>query len=113
MKKILLKTVICLLAFASIVVATAVLAVPCLPASWLWRSGFPEWQELAIPTLMNQIRVGMNPEEVARLFGVSKPPPSPYMGGSELQSFNVNSWYNRGIDVVYTNGFVREAREYD
>ena len=62
---------------------------------------------------MEQIKVGMTPDEVSRLFGVSKAPPSPYMGGCEMQSYNVNSWYNRGIDIVYTNGIVYEVREYD
>ena len=55
--------------------------IPHLPASWLWSSGDPDWQELAIPQLMKQIKVGMTPEEVSRLFGVTNAPPWPYMNG--------------------------------
>lgn len=113
MKKVWLKVACCLLALGLIILGVMIFAIPNLPASWLWSSGDPDCQEMAIPKLMKQIKVGMSPEEVSRLFGVTIAPARPYMGGCEIQSFNVNSWYNRGIDVIYTNGFVRKTFEYD
>ena len=113
MKTVFLKIAICLSLLGLMALGIVTYVVPCLPVRWLWRSGNPDWQELAIPVLMQQIKVGMSPDEVSRLFGVSKVPPRPYMNGCETQSYNVNSWYNRGIDIIYTNGFVREVFEYD
>ena len=81
MKKIGLKIALCILVLGLIFVGTDLLVIPHLPASWLWSSGDSDWQELAIPQLMKQIKVGMTPEEVSRLFGVTNAPPWPYMNG--------------------------------
>jgi hypothetical protein len=45
-----------------------VFVMPHIPR-WLWQSKNPDLQEIAIPLLKKQIKVGMRPDEVARLFG--------------------------------------------
>ena len=86
--------------------------LPHIPR-WLWKSKNPDLQEIAIPFLMRQIKVGMRPDEVARLFGETNACLDVGKDGRGRLSFNVNSWYNTGIDIGFTNGVVSDAHEYD
>ena len=90
-----------------------VCAMPHIPR-WLWQSKNPDLQEIAIPFLMKQIKVGMRPDEVARLFGETNAClDAQNDDGCGLLSYNVNSWYNTGIDIGFTNGVVSCAYEFN
>ena len=93
-------------------VAATVYVTPHIPR-WLWQSKNPDLQELAIPFLMRQIKVGMSPDEVARLFGETNACLNVQNNGCGCLSYNVNSWYNTGIDIGFTNGVVSVVCEYN
>ena len=80
---------------------------------WLWQSKNPDLQEIAIPFLMEQIKVGMRPDEVALLFGETNACLNVQNNGCSCLSYNVYSWYNTGIDIVFTNGFVSNVHEFN
>ena len=89
-----------------------VCVMPHIPR-WLWQSKNPDLQEIAIPSLMKQIKVGMRPDEVARLFGETNACLNVQNNGCSCLSYNVNSWYNTGIDIVFTNGIVSSVFEFN
>ena len=86
--------------------------IPHIPR-WLWQSKKPDLQEMAIPLLMKQIKVGMRPDEVAWLFGETNACLNVSNDGRGCLSFNVNSWYHAGIDIGFTNGVVSDAHEFN
>lgn len=100
---------LCLFLAGSVSMACVLPHVP----RWLWQSKNPGLQEMAIPFLMRQIKDGMRPGEVARLFGETNACLDVGYDGRGRLSFNVNSWYNTGIDVGFANDVVRDAHEYD
>jgi hypothetical protein len=57
---------------------------------------------------MSKLHVGMTYEELVEVMGR---PPHPVRDG--LHSYNVNSWYNSGIDVTVSNGVVVSIFRYD
>ena len=85
----------------------SVIAFPFVAPSLAWRTGVCDWQEMALPQLVKRVRPGMSNEEVGRLFGVR----CTVKDGT--YSFNVNSWYNTGLDVTFTNGVVKSSFEYN
>ena len=89
-----------------------VCVIPHIPR-WLWQSKNPDLQEIAIPFLMKQIKVGMRPDEVARLFGETNACLRAQNDGCGGLSYNVNSWYNTGIDIGFTNGVVSNVYEFN
>ena len=89
-----------------------VCVMPHIPR-WLWQSKNPDLQEIAIPFLMKQIKFGMRPDEVARLFGETNACLNVQNNGCSCLSYNVNSWYNTGIDIVFTNGVVSNVHEFN
>ena len=91
---------------------TIACVVPHVPR-WLWQSENPDLQEMAIPLLMKQIKIGMRPDAVARLFGETNAVPNIRIGGRGCLSYNVNSWYNTGIDIEFANGVVSDAHEFN
>lgn len=83
--------------------------------TWMWKSGIVELQEMAIPQLKSQLHLGMTKEEVMRIMGGL---PCGGAGAkrwddSILYSYNVNSWYNRGLDLTFRNDRLVEIFEYD
>lgn len=81
----------------------------------MWKSGIVELQEMAMPRLKSQLRIGMTKNDVTRIMGGL-----PHGGagvkqwnGSVLYSYNVNSWYNRGLDLTFHNDRLVEIFEYD
>ena len=98
------------LLFAGFVVIVYVM--PHIPR-WLWQSKNPDLQEIAIPFLMKQIKFGMRPDEVARLFGETNACLNVQYDGHGCLSYNVNSWYNTGIDIGFTNGVVSDVHEFN
>jgi hypothetical protein len=86
--------------------------MPHIPR-WLWQSRNPDLQELAIPFLMKQIKVGMRSDEVARLFGETNACLNVQNDGHGCLSYNVDSWYNTGIDIGFTNGVVSNVQEFN
>ena len=89
-----------------------VFMMPHIPR-WLWQSKNPDVQEIAIPLLMMQIKVGMRPDEVARLFGETNACLNVHNDGHGYLSYNVNSWYNTGIDIEFTHGVVSNVYEFN
>ena len=89
-----------------------VFMMPHIPR-WLLQSKNPDLQEIAIPLLMKQIKVGMRPDEVARLFGETNACLNVRYDGHGCLSYNVNSWYNTGIDIGFTNGIVSDVHEFN
>ena len=86
--------------------------MPHIPR-WLWQSRNPDLQELATPFLMKQIKVGMRSDEVARLFGETNACLNVQNDGHGCLSYNVDSWYNTGIDIGFTNGVVSNVQEFN
>jgi hypothetical protein len=82
--------------------------LPAYAPTWAWKSGWAALQEPAIPHLLNRLHVGMTYEELVEVMGR---PHDPVLDG--IHSFNVNTWYNRGIDVTVSNGVVTSVFEYD
>ena len=104
----------CMVSAASLVAAIFVVA-KCLPAcapTLAWKSGWLALQEPAIPHLMKRLHVGMTYGELVGVMGMP-----PELDGQPLHdgihSYNVDSWYNRGIDVTLSNGVVVSVFEYD
>ena len=89
-----------------------VCVMPHIPR-WLWQSKNPDLQEMAIPLLMRQIKVGMRPDEVVRLFGETNAFLNVQNDGHGCLSYNVDSWYNTGIDIGFTNGVVSNVYEFN
>ena len=99
----------------ALLLAGFVLTLCVMPHSprWLWQSKNPDLQEIAIPLLMRQIKVGMRPDEVARLFGETNACLNAQHDGCGCLSYNVNSWYYTGIAIEFTNGVVSSVFEFD
>ena len=102
-----------LLSFVTVIVVIPLLflvvliSLPSCAPTWAWKSRWVELQEPAIPHLMKRLYIGMTFEKLVEVMG----PPT---GGRDgLHSYNVNSWYNRGIDVTVSNGVVVSIFEYD
>ena len=89
-----------------------VCAMPHIPR-WLWQSKNPDLQEIAIPFLMKQIKIGMKPGDVAWLFGETNACLNVQNDGCGILSYNVNSWYNTGMDIRFTNGVVSKVYEFN
>ena len=90
-------------------------ALPSIAPTFAWRTKCPSLQEPAIRHLMKRLYVGMTYEEMVEVMGK----PDGGLGrtvqkdGTEFYSYNVNSWYNRGIDITLKNGRVVRIFEYD
>lgn len=107
-----------LLSFVTIIVVmpllflVVLLYLPSCAPTWAWKSRWVELQEPAIPHLMKRLYIGMTFEELVEVMGrPTGKPPGPVRDG--MHSYNVNSWYNRGIDVTVSNGVVVSIFEYD
>jgi hypothetical protein len=71
-------------------------------------------QEAAIPHLKKRLHIGMTYNEMVEVMGE---PPAPgrrvERDQQEFYSYNVNSWYNRGIDITLKDGRIINIFEYD
>jgi len=77
-----------------------------------WKSGWLALQEPAIPHVMKRLHVGMTYGELVEVMGMpSGWNEQPLHDG--IHSYNVDSWYNRGIDVTLSNGVVVSVFEYN
>ena len=98
--------------------AIVVAIVPCCSVSkdptLMWKSGNPRLQERSIPMLMAKLQLGMTEEEVWKVMGEPPPGPRPARSDGRVEySFNVNSWYNRGLDLSFRDGRLVRVDEYD
>ena len=107
-----------LLTFVAVIVVmpllflVVLLYLPSCAPTWAWKSRWVELQEPAIPHLLNRLNIGMTVEELVEVMGrPTGGPPDPLRDG--IYSYNVNSWYKRGIDVTISNGVVVSIFEYD
>ena len=88
--------------------------LPVVAPSLAWRTRCPDMQEAAIPHLKKRLHIGMTYNEMVEVMG------EPDGAGRHLQkdgrefySYNVNSWYNRGIDITLKGGRIIDIFEYD
>ena len=88
--------------------------LPVVAASLAWRTRCPDMQEAAIPHLKKRLHIGMTYNEMVEVMG------EPGGSGRQLQkdgrefySYNINSWYNRGIDITLKEGRIIDIFEYD
>ena len=99
------------LAIASIVLILVILEkLPAVAPSMAWKSRWPYLQEPAIEHLKKKLYVGMPYEEMVEIMGEVQ---GVRGGESTTYSYNVNSWYNRGLDILVKNGCVVGIFEYD
>ena len=103
--------------FWAIIVLLAIGTVVILPVvapSLAWRTRCPDMQEAAIPYLKERLHIGMTYDEMVEVMG---DPPAPgrriRRDQQEFYSYNVNSWYNRGIDITLKDGRIIDIFEYD
>lgn len=103
--------------FVPIVVLLAIGTLVILPVaapSLAWRTRCPDMQEAAIPHLKKRLHIGMTYNEMVEVMGE---PPAPgrriLRDQQEFYSYNVNSWYNRGIDITLKDGRIIDIFEYD
>lgn len=99
--------------FVFLAIGTLVL-LPVLAPSLAWRTRCPDMQEAAIPYLKERLHIGMTYDEMVEVMG---DPPAPgrriRRDQQEFYSYNVNSWYNRGIDITLKDGRIIDIFEYD
>ena len=104
------------LSVAIIVLLTigTLLILPVIAPSLAWRTRCPDMQEAAIPYLKERLHIGMTYDEMVEVMG---DPPAPgrriRRDQQEFYSYNVNSWYNRGIDITLKDGRIINIFEYD
>ena len=88
--------------------------LPVVAPSLAWRTRCPDLQEAAISHLMERLHIGMTYDEMVAVMGE---PPAPgrrlRSDQQEFYSYNVNSWYNRGIDIWLKDGRIIKIFEYD
>ena len=71
-------------------------------------------QEAAIPYLKKRLHIGMTYKEMVGVMGEPDGPGRQMQkDGREFYSYNVNSWYNRGIDITLKEGRIIDIFEYD
>ena len=103
--------------FVAIIVLLAIGTLVILPVaapSLAWRTRCPDMQEAAITHLKKRLHIGMTYNEMVEVMGE---PPAPgrrlRRDQQEFYSYNVNSWYNRGIDITLKDGRIIDIFEYD
>ena len=103
--------------FVAIIVLLAIgtlVILPVVAPSLAWRTRCPDMQEAAIPYLKERLHIGMTYDEMVEVMG---DPPAPgrriRRDQQEFYSYNVNSWYNRGIDITLKDGRIVDIFEYD
>lgn len=103
--------------FVAIIVLLTIgtlLILPVIAPSLAWRTRCPDMQEAAIPYLKERLHIGMTYDEMVEVMG---DPPAPgrriRRDQQEFYSYNVNSWYNRGIDITLKDGRIIDIFEYD
>lgn len=103
--------------FVAIIVLLAIgtlVILPVVAPSLAWRTRCPDMQEAAIPYLKERLHIGMTYDEMVEVMG---DPPAPgrriRRDQQEFYSYNVNSWYNRGIDITLKDGRIIDIFEYD
>ena len=88
--------------------------LPEFAPSLAWRTRCPCLQEAAIPHLKKRLHVGMTYDEMVEVMGEPAGPGRQLLNDrQEFYSYNVNSWYNRGIDITLTDGRIISIFEYD
>ena len=88
--------------------------LPVVAPSLAWRTRCPDMQEAAIPHLKKRLHIGMTYNEMVRVMGEPDGPGRQLQkDGREFYSYNVNSWYNRGIDITLKEGRIIDIFEYD
>ena len=103
--------------FVAIIVLLAIgtlVILPVVAPSLAWRTRCPDMQEAAITHLKKRLHIGMTYNEMVEVMGE---PPAPgrrlRRDQQEFYSYNVNSWYNRGIDITLKDGRIIDIFEYD
>ena len=103
--------------FVAIIVLLAIgtlVILPVVAPSLAWRTRCPDLQEAAIPHLKERLHIGMTYDEMVEVMG--EPAGSRRQvrkDQREFYSYNVNSWYNRGIDITLKDGRIVDIFEYD
>ena len=88
--------------------------LPVVAPGTAWRTRWPDMQEMAIPHLMKRLNIGMTYDEMTDVMGLPEGRKRKIQkDGVELYSYNVNSWYNRGIDITLKDGRIVNIFEYD
>lgn len=108
-------TLILLLSVTIAILSVTVLGfLPVAAAGLAWRTRWPDMQEMAIPYLMERLHVGMTYDEMVEVMGEPDGTGRKLQeGGREFYSYNVNSWYNRGIDLTLKDGRIVDIFVYD
>ena len=111
------KNPILILLFLLAFITLGVVALGFLPVAapgLAWRTRCPYIQEMSIPHLMNRLHVGMTYDEMIDVMGLPEGTRRNIQkDGTEFYSYNVNSWYNCGIDVSLKDGRITGVSEYN
>lgn len=88
--------------------------LPVVAPGLAWRTRWPYMQEMSIPHLMKRLHIGMTYDEMIDVMGLPEGTRRNIQkDGSEFYSYNVNSWYNCGIDVTLKDGRITYVLEYN
>ena len=111
------KNLMLILLFSVAFITLGVVAFGFLPLAapgLAWRTRCPYMQEMAIPHLMKRLHIGMTYDEMINVMGLpGETKRNIQKDGTESYSYNVNSWYNCGIDVTLKDGRITGVSEYN
>ena len=97
-----------------ILIVVVLVFLPMVAPSLAWQTRWPDMQEMAIPRLMKRLHIGMTYDEMTDVMGLPDGTRRNIQkNGMEFYSYNVNSWYNRGIDITLKDGRITKIFEYD
>ena len=111
------KNLMLILLFSVAFITLGVVAFEFLPLAapgLAWRTRCPYMQEMAIPHLMKRLHIEMTYDEMINVMGLpGETKRNIQKDGTESYSYNVNSWYNCGIDVTLKDGRITGVSEYN
>ncbi len=97
-----------------ILVVVALGLLPVVAPGIAWRTRCSDMQEMAIPHLMKRLHIGMTYDEMTDLMGLPEGVRRNIQkDGMEFYSYNVNSWYNCGIDITLKDERITDIFEYN